>query len=137
DPLLIGEIALLAIAEIADDGLEALRIERAVHALEVRVGHDDAQRLGIGLVQSELAGLLVQRGFGQRLLQHLAVETERARLLLRQRTAELPANLLQSIGVDLAEIVGRNLGAADLRERRLAKSPEDVGDAPDAKADDE
>jgi hypothetical protein len=60
-----------------------------------------------------------------------------ARLILRQRAAELAADLLQPIRVDLAELVDRNLGATDLGQRRLPKSAENIGDAPDTKADDQ
>ena len=137
DAFLVGEIARLGIAELADDHLETLRIERAVHALEVRVGQDHAHGLGVGLSEAELPGFLIERRLGDGLLQHLAVEAEGARLLLRQGTAELATDLLQAIIVDLAELVQRNLGVADLGERRLAKAPEDVGDAPDAETDDQ
>jgi hypothetical protein len=58
---------------------------------------------------------------------------EQARLFLGQRAAELAAQLLQLVGIDLPERFGGNLGAADLGERRLAESLEDVGDAPTAK----
>ena len=82
-------------------------------------------------------GFLVERGFGNGLLQHLAVKPEGAGLLHGQRTAELAADLLQLVGVDLAELFGRNLGVADLGQRRLPESLEDVGDAPDAETDDQ
>ena len=75
----------------------------------------------------------IERGLRNGLLQHLAVEAEGARLLLRQRAAELAADLLQLVGVDLAELFGRDLGAADLGQRRLPKPLEDVGDAPDCR----
>ena len=50
---------------------------------------------------------------------------------------KLAAELLQLVGIDLAELLGRNLGAADLGQRRLAESLEDVGDAPNAETDDQ
>ena len=71
------------------------------------------------------------------LLQHLAIDAEGAGLLHRQRPAELAADLLQLVGVELAELLGRNLGAADLGQRRLSEPLEDVGDAPDAETDDQ
>ena len=80
---------------------------------------------------------LVERGLRDGLLQHLAVEAEGAGLLLRQRAAELAADLLQLVGVELAELFGRNLGAADLGQRRLPKPLEDVGDAPDGETEDQ
>ena len=134
---LIGDITLLGEAELADHGLEALRIEIAVDALEVGIAEDYAHGLGIGLSEAEPARLLVEGGFRDRLLQHLAVEAEGAGLIRRQRTAELAADLLQLVGVELAELVDRDFGMADRGQCRLAKSPEDVGDAPDAEADDQ
>ena len=85
--------------------------------------------------QSELAGLFIQRRLRNGLLQDLAVEAEGACLLHGQRTAELAADLLQAVRVDLAKLIERDFGAADLGERRLAKPPEDIGDAPDAETD--
>jgi len=57
--------------------------------------------------------------------------------LLPRDDPELAAELLQAIVVDLAELLCGNLGAADLGESRLPESLEDVGDAPDAEADDQ
>ena len=105
----------------------------AVHSLEIGIAEDHAHGLGVGLSEPQAPRFLVEGGFGDGLLQHLAVEPEGAGLLRRQRTAELAADLLQLVGVDLAELLGRNLGAADLGQRRLAKSLEDVGDAPDCR----
>jgi hypothetical protein len=45
------------------------------------------------------------------------------------------SELLQLFRVDLAELLGRNLGLADLGERRLAEPLENVGDAPDCETD--
>ena len=91
----------------------------------------------VGLSEPEPPRFLVKRGFRDGLLQHLAVEAEGARLIHRQRAAELAADLLQPVGIELAEFVDRNLGMADLGQRRLAEAPEDVGDAPDAETDDQ
>ena len=90
-----------------------------------------------GLGEPHAPGFLVQRGFSDGLLQHLPIKPEGAGLFRRQRTAETAAELLQLVGVDLAELLRRNLGAANLRQRRLAKSLEDVGDAPDCETDDQ
>ena len=109
----------------------------AVQALEVGIGVDHPHGLGVGLAEPHAPGFLVEGGFRDGLLQHLAVKPERAGLLHGQRTAELPAELLQLVGVDLAELLGRNLGAADLGQRRLSKTLEDVGDAPDSETDDQ
>ncbi len=134
---LLGDVALLGIAEIADHGLEAVRVEAAADALEVGVVHDEVADLLVGLAEPEPARLFVEGGFGDGLLQHLAVEPEGTRLLGRQRTAELAADLLQAVGVDLAELVQRNLGAADLGHRGLPEALEDVSDAPNAETDDQ
>ncbi|MGY4506785.1 hypothetical protein ACVIN2_000239 [Bradyrhizobium sp. USDA 3650] len=81
DLALLRDVALLGIAEVADHGLEAVRIEVAADALEVRVVHDELADLVVGLAQPEPARLFVEGGFRDRLLQHLTVETEGARLL--------------------------------------------------------
>ena len=96
-----------------------------------------AHGLFVGLPKPKPPRFLVKRGFGNGLLQYLAVEAEGARLIHGQRTAELAADLLQPVGIELAELFGRNLGMADLGQRRLAKTPEDVGNAPDPEADDQ
>ena len=134
---LLGDVALLGVAEIADQALEAVRIEFAVDALEVRVVHDELADLVIGLTEPEPARVFVEGGFRNRLLQHLAVKAERARLFRRQRAAELAADLLEAVGVDLAELVQRNLGVADLGHRGLPEALEDVGNTPNAEADDQ
>jgi hypothetical protein len=122
---------------LADRRLEARRFETSVQSLEVRIGIDHSHRLGVGLAKPHATGLFIEGGFRNRLLQHLPVKPEGARLLHGQGAAELPAELLQLVGVDLAELLGRNLGSADLGQRRLSESLEDVGDAPDSKTDDQ
>ena len=102
-PALVGDIALLGEAELADHGLEALRVERAVDALEIGIVEDHAHGLVVGLSEPEPPRFLVERRFRDGLLQHLAVEAEGAGLLHRQRAAELAADLLQPLGIDLAE----------------------------------
>ena len=137
DAPLLGEIALFGVAELPDRGLEACRVERAAQSLEIGIAVDQPHGLVVGLAEPHAPRFLVERGFRDGLLQHLAIEPEGAGLLRRQRTAELAAELLQLVGVDLAELLGRNLGAADLGQRRLAESLEDVGDAPDCETDDQ
>ena len=136
-PPLVGDIALFAEAELPDHGLEAGRIEGAVGSLEIGIAEDHAHGFGVGLSEPQPPRFFVKRRLGDGLLQHLAVDAEGAGLIHRQRTAELAADLLQLVGVELAELFGRNLGVADLGERRLSESPEDVGDAPDAETDDQ
>ena len=136
-PPLVGDVALLGVAQLADHALKAHRIELAVEALESRIADDEAHGLFVGLPKPEPPRILVKRRLRDGLLQHLAVEAERAGLFHRQRAAELTSDLLQAIGVELAELIERNLGVADLGQGRLAESPENVGDAPDAEADDQ
>ena len=136
-PPLFGDIALFGETELPDRGLEAGRIEIAAHALEIGIVVDHAHGLGVGLAEPHPPRFFVERGLGDGLLQDLAVEAEGAGLIHRQGAAELTAELLQLVGVDLAELFGRNLGPADLGQRRLPESLEDVGDAPDRKAEDQ
>ena len=136
-PPLVGDITLLAEAELPDHGLEALRIEVAVDALEIGIVEDHAHGLVVGLSEAEPPRLLVKGCFRNGLLQHLAVEAEGAGLIHGQRAAELAADLLQPLGVELAEFIDRDLGVTDRGQRRLSETPEDVGDAPDAETDDQ
>ena len=82
-----------------------------------------------------VAGLLVEHDFGDELADHLAVDAERARLLHGELAAELAAELLQPIVVDLAELLDRDLGVADLGDGRTAEAAENVADAPDREAE--
>ena len=97
------------------------RDRRAGNALEIGIAEDHAHGFGVGLAEPEPPGFFVQRGLGDGLLQHLAIEAEGAGLIHRQGTAELTADLLQLLGIELAELFGRNLGAADRGQRRLSK----------------
>ena len=136
-PPLVGDVTLLGEAGLADHRLKALRIELAADALEIRIAEDEAHGLSVGLSEPQPPRILVKGGLRDGLLQHLAVEAERAGLLRRQRAAELTADLLQAVGVELTELIERNLGAADLGQGRLSESVENVGDAPDAETDDQ
>src|SRR6185295_1456084 len=60
----------------------------------------------------------------------LLLEAQRARLLGRDRPANLAAKLLQAVVVELAELLDRDLGRSDLGDRRAPKTPENVADAP-------
>ena len=132
---LFGEVALLGVTVLADRGLETRRIEIAAQSLEIGIVVDDAHGLGIRLTKAHPPRLLVEGGFRNGLLQHLAIKPERAGLFHGQRPADLAAELLELVGVDLAELFGGDLGPADLGQRRLPKALEDVGDAPDSKAE--
>ena len=89
--------------------------------------------LGVGLSEPHPPRFLVERASAMVCCSTWRSSAEGAGLIRRQRAAELAADLLQLLGVDLAELLGRNLGAADLGQRRLAESLEDVGDAPDCR----
>ena len=65
---------------------------------------------------------LVERGFGDQLAEQLPVEAQRPRLVRRDRAAELAAELLQPVLVELAELVDADFGAADLGDRRRAEA---------------
>jgi len=132
---LFGDIALLAEPGLPDQLRETVRIERAIRSLEVRIVVDLLHDVVGGLLQAEAIRGFVQRGLRDHLLQHLAIQPECAGLIRRQRSADLAADLLQPISIDLAELLGRNLGVADRRHRRFAEAFEDVADAPHTEAD--
>ena len=134
---LVGDIVLFAEPELPDRGLEAGRVEFSGGSLEIGIAHDRAHGFGIGLSEPQPPRLFIERRLGNGLLQHLAVDAEGAGLLHRQRTAELAADLLQLVSVELAELFSRNFDMPDLGQRRLSESPEDVGDAPDTETDDQ
>jgi hypothetical protein len=134
---LVGDITLFGEAELPDRGLEAPGIECAADTLEIGIAEDHAHGLGIGLSEPKPPRLLVERGFRDGLLQHLAVDAEGTGLIHRQGTAELTADLLQLLGVELAELIGRNLGVADPGQRRLSEPAEDVGNTPNTETDDQ
>ena len=60
-----------------------------------------------------------------------------ARLVGRDRPPDLAAKLLELVGIADAELVNRDLGAADLGDREYAEAAENIADAPDAEADDQ
>ena len=65
----------------------------------------------------------------------LLFEAQRSRLIRRDRAADLTAQLLQAVVVDLAELIDGDLGRTDLGDGRAAEPAEDVADAPDREAD--
>src|ERR1019366_10565991 len=129
--------ARFAKPELPERGLEAGRIEFATGSLEIGIAEDRAHGFSIGLSEPQPPCLLIKRCLGNGLLQHLAVDAEGTGLLHRERAAELAPDLLQLVGIELAELLGRNLDVTDLGQRRLTEPPEDVGDAPDAETDDQ
>src|SRR4029077_12136466 len=134
-PLLLRRKARFGETGAADDLVEARAIELAVQPLEGRIVGDLARDLGVGDIQAHLPRALVERGFGDELPRELLVKLERARLIRRDRAAELAAQLLQAIVVDLAELVDGDLGRADLGDGRAAEPAENVADAPDGETD--
>ena len=64
----------------------------------------------------------------------LPVEPERPRLIRQDRTAEVAAELLQPVLIELAELLDADFGAADLGHGRLAETAENVADAPDRRS---
>ena len=82
-----------------------------------------------------VARALVERGLGDQLGEQLPVEAERARLVGRDRPAELAAELLQPVVVELAELLDRGFRCRrPWRRVELAEAAENVADAPDARS---
>lgn len=96
-----------------------------------------AHDIRVGLSEAHAACGLIQRGVGDDVLKDLAIETELACLLHGQRPAEAAADLLHPVSKQVSELLGGDLGVADLGERRLSESLEDVGDTPDTETDDQ
>ena len=132
---LVGDIALLGGLRLAQQHLEPLPVELAVRSPQRGVGRDAPRHLGVGNAKPQRPDLLVERGLGDQLADQLPVDAERARLFHGDRTSKLAPHLLEPLGVELPELVGGDLGAADPCEARLAEAAEDVADAPDREAD--
>ncbi len=90
--------------------------------------------VGIGNVQSHLPGALVERGFRDQLAEHLAVEAKGARLIHRDGSPDLAAELLQPVVVNRSELLDADFGVPHLGERGAAEAAENVADAPDGEA---
>ena len=71
---------------------------------ERRVLGDLPRHLGVAQAEPQLAGALVDHGVGDHLVEQLPVEAERARLVGQDRPAELAAELLQPVLIELAEL---------------------------------
>ena len=134
---LFGDEAAFAEAGIADHGFKTRAIELAVGAAKGRVAGDAVGDILVGKAEAQLARQFVERGFGDKLTEQLAVEAERARLIVRDRPAHALTELLQLVGVIGAELLDRDFGAADLGDRIHAEATEDVADAPDREGDDQ
>ncbi len=137
DAALLGDEAGFGIAGLADDVLETRAVELAVGALEARIAGDALGDVGVGDAEPQFGRLFVERRLRHHLAEHLPVEAERARLIGRDRTADLAADLLQTVGIELAELLDRDFGVADVGDRVLAEAAENIADAPDREADDQ
>src|SRR4029078_2219253 len=69
-----------------------------------------------------------------KLADELLVEPQEPRLVRRDRAAKLATELLDAVVVDLAKLLGGDLGRPDLCNGGTAEATEDVADAPDGKA---
>ncbi len=133
--LLLGDIARLGEAGLADHRVEAGAVELPGDAAEYRIV---ANALGddlVGQVQSEPAHFFVDGGLGQQLSEQRTMQPERARLIGRYRPAQLTDQLLQTVIVLLTELLDADLGAADLGQRRGSEALENIADAPDRERD--
>ncbi len=135
-PLLL-DIAAFGETGLADQLLEPRAVELAGEPAEVRIGGDAAGDLGVADAEAERLGLLVERGFRRQLADQLAVDAERARLVGRDRAAGAAADLAQLVVVIFAELLDRDLGAADGDRGVVRGAAEYVADAPDREADDQ
>src|SRR5690606_24687034 len=111
---LFGNITLFGEAGLADQRLKARLIKLTVEAAEIRILPDVVRNRGVRHRQTQFAGLLVQRRFGDQLREQLPVQTQCTQLLGVQRPAKLADQLLLAVGVKLPELVNRNLSAAEL-----------------------
>src|SRR5262249_21226366 len=106
--------ALLGIADFAD-ALEARAlVERAVEAAGGRIRRELLRQLVVRNGKAELARALIERRGCDHLAERPLLETKGARLLRRDRPAQLPPELLQLFVVAYAELLDRDLCAADL-----------------------
>ena len=112
-----------------------LAVEFAVGSVEGRVVLDAAGDRRIAQAQPHVLGLLVERGLGDHLAEDLAVETECARLVGRDRLAELARDPLDAVVVVFTELLDRDLGRADGGDSIAPIAAENVADAPDREAD--
>src|SRR5262249_8692361 len=135
---LLGDVTLLGVAELAQDRLELLGVELAGPALEARVLGDAPRHLGVRDAEPHGARALVERGLLHPLSEHLLVETAGARLVGRDGAPQLASGHLQLVVVELAELLDRDLAAADGGDRLAGEAAaEDVADAPDPEGNDQ
>src|SRR5205085_10531859 len=113
-PALFGNEAPLGKAQIPDHLLETQAIELAVRPLENGIGGNPLGNLGIGDAEPQRSRPLVERGLGDELADDHTVEAAGARLFHADRLAELAAELVQPLVIELPKLLDSDLGAADL-----------------------
>jgi hypothetical protein len=91
----------------------------------------------VGNAQAHLAGLLAHDRLGHEVGHDLLVDSEELGLLRGDHRAELPPEPLQLVVVGIANLIDRDLGIADLRDRGRSAGAENVPDAPDREAQDQ
>ena len=137
DLALFVDISRLAESGLPDHGLEGVAVELAIQPAEARVSRDEARDLVVRSAEPHAARFLIQHILGHHLADQLLVEAERASLVRRDRPAKAAAKLVQLVGVVAAELLDRDVGAADLGDGRRPEAAENVIDAPDRETHDE
>jgi hypothetical protein len=132
-----GDVASLGKAGVADRLLETETIELTIRSRERGIGGDHLGDLGIGKIEAELVRCFIEHDFGDDLSDHHPIEPHGAGLIHADGVADLPRKLLQPLVVLGAELLDRNLGAADLSYRGAPEATKDVANAPDREADDQ
>ena len=125
------QIAALVVADIAQEVLERGTVEAAVGALQARVALDRLGNRALRQRQAEAAGLLVDRGAIDHVLQHRPVDAAQASLLRGRTAAEAAGEIVHHRAERRLVLLDRDLGRADAGKRALAAAGEYVGDAPD------
>jgi hypothetical protein len=134
---LAGEIGAFAQAVLPEHIGEQAGIEIALGILEDLVGPDAVGELAVRNRELHLACLGIEGGIADHVVQIGAVQSKLARLFGRDRLACLPLVVLQPVSIGFGEGLARNLLIAHGCERGSGAKAEDVGDAPDAKAQDQ
>ena len=120
--------------DVAQQVAEAGHVEFAVGACKIRVVQDRLGDLLIGEGQTHGEGAVIQNGFRNKPVQHLAVKAHGAGLIIGDGAFGLPLQGLQLGLVGGAIGVRRDFRAADLGDLARAEAAKDVADAPDHKA---
>ena len=132
---LFADIGGLGIAVVAQDLVHAGLIERAGGAGEHLLGLDGRRYIRVGQREAQALGVLIERGAGQQLGQHLPVETDLARLVVGDGALGLTLDALQRGLVFAAILRDTDFRVADLRQLVGPEIGEDVANAEEAEAD--